>query len=122
MSQKETCPKCGKKNYRIMALSVFIKIFLVKEVECSGCHFKWILNQYLCDPRNEHRYIQPHKEKLIQLHRWIWEYFNRKLESWEVIHHKNGKKGDNRYNNLVLMTTYSHARLERQKRGIGKGG
>jgi len=44
-------------------------------------------------------------------HRIIMEEFlDRPLESWELIHHKNGKGKDNKLENLELTTRAKHAK------------
>ncbi len=42
-------------------------------------------------------------------HRWVAEIFlERRLEDWEEVHHINGRKWDNRPENLCVMSRYHH--------------
>jgi hypothetical protein len=49
------------------------------------------------------------KDGWAKEHRVIMErHLNRKLEIWEVVHHKNRNKKDNRIENLEVMASHDH--------------
>lgn len=47
-------------------------------------------------------------------HRYIMEqYLGRKLERWEVVHHKDGDKSNNSIKNLEVLSLSKHSKLHR---------
>lgn len=59
----------------------------------------------------KYKKIRLSRTEAIDRHRIVMELFlGRKLLKNEVVHHKNGIKGDDRIENLELMTLSDHAR------------
>lgn len=60
---------------------------------------------------NKYKSIKVNGKKIDE-HRFIMEQFlGRKLERYEIVHHINGNKNDNRIQNLTIMSLSKHTKL-----------
>jgi len=101
--KKEFYPKnkanklCSRKCYGISKLSKD-----ARKIDKSG----YILVK---DPNNFRAYIREHRLVMQQ-------HIGRQLEAWELVHHLNSIKNDNRIENLIIITASEHMR--RHKKGV----
>ena len=100
-----TCATCGKEKE--------LWTCAIKNGEgkfCSmACKVKASKKRYL----NQQGYIELFIDgKLKKEHRQLMEeYLNRKLKPWEIVHHINFIRDDNRIENLQVMTRREHIKI-----------
>lgn len=112
---KEQCEKCGKnlrpskivRNFcnKPFCLDCYKKQFESKHIDTSD-----IKNYYLKKMYEEKCYVDKKtgyykfKDSGIYVHIWILEkHIGRKLRKGEVVHHLNGNKLDNSFDNLMVF-------------------
>jgi len=127
----EACPECGKTRWvRIRQLgSLCNKCAATKRAinyqgELSKRWKGGRINRgdgyvfITLNPANPY-YPMASSRNRVLAHRLVMAiHVGRCLESWEVVHHKNGIKSDNRLENLELVTNQQNLTYERQMQAI----
>jgi len=134
-----TCPDCGRTRWVNKSDISSSKNWTEKCKYCSDNklrisgkgHPKWNGGRftnyygyvYVVIDKNDPFYCMATKQGYILEHRYVVaERLNRPLEKWEIIHHLNGIKDDNREENLELVNSnvehYLITMMEKRIRGL----
>lgn len=119
-----TCAACGKvfRQYPSQSGGKYNRVYC--STECRVKYYSGKGNPlYKGRYKNSHGYIVLRSEMVpeeyhsmltgarhhVLEHRLVMaQHLGRPLEQWEVVHHKNGVKDDNRIENLELHSQYAH--------------
>ncbi|MEK6879472.1 MAG: HNH endonuclease signature motif containing protein [Nanoarchaeota archaeon] len=89
---------------------------------CSrNCYWSFLKNLHATE-NNKSNYvcITKNGRKTYEHRKVMEEFLGRKLKRNEIVHHKNGKKDDNRIENLQVINQSEHIREHFQKHKWGK--
>jgi len=119
------CPRCGKERWVARTATKHVSYTALcahcsRQVNCikhgeqsTGWKRGWTKTgkgyiRVLLQPEDFY-YQMTGKNIYVMEHRLIMaKHLGRCLQSWEIVHHKNGIKNDNRFSNLKLSTRGSH--------------
>ncbi len=105
------CLDCGKERWCVLEKGKPTRLRCPKCSKPKGKNSAtWKGGKY----KDNHGYIRIYQGKgeYVGEHRLIMEkHLGRILESWEIVHHANGIKDDNRLENLVLLNHKRHGEV-----------
>ena len=109
------CKECGREKW------IRIRYDMPLPEKCGACRHKitgrrtvtWNGYSVVHVSKLHHFHCMADKSGYIREHRLVMaEYLGRPLESWEIVHHKNGNKKDNSLSNLTILEDGTHKATE----------
>ncbi len=132
----QACTDCAKERWVGLA-----KGQQPKSIRCHSCaaknsefrrgckHSHWKGGRNRCGDGHIRVWLQPddffypmaNSRNYVEEHRLVMaKYLGRNLHSWEIVHHKNGIKDDNRFENLQLVSDDRHKQITLLEQKIDK--
>ncbi len=121
------CPDCGKERWISVVNNLPINVLCRHCFQVGDKHYNWkggritdgcgYIKIYLFP--DDFFYPMAKKNSYVLEHRLVMaKHLGRCLHRWEIIHHKNGIKDDNRIENLQLVSDDRHKQLTILERRI----
>ncbi len=124
----QACKDCGKQRWVMIRKGnpVSLRCFSCGQINAQGVHHpengRYIDNYGYMQVRvnpDDFFFSMVKSGCYVLEHRLVMaKHLNRSLQSWEIVHHINGNRADNRIENLKIMSDIGHKQLTMLKRRI----